>query len=274
MPISSRDLSSLPSPKDLRAHCEALAVLDLILFPEDWDDRRYSFDAAWGPHAMFQMRDGSGDHMNVLYTKAGGAALRGFAHESVMSPWHSSRRQLDKPSPVPGVFTGLPKELSDIESEPAFGGEEITFCAWWVPLQGWLIGNVTFPVAKDPDGSQSLLACLVATPAQIAKEASDYLEEKVPLAAVKKLFDREPLTDALVKSINPEATLDDVRDEALALGWKIAAPAKKKPTAKKTAKKKSPPPKKTAKKKTAPKKKTVAKKKKPSPKKRSRTSVR
>ena len=235
MPLSIRDLTTLPSPDRLRPLCEALAVLDLILFPEDWDDRRYSFDAAWGRGAMFQMRDGSGDHMNVLFPKEGGAAIRGFAHESAMSPWHSSRKNEGKPAPFPGLFEGLPDALSEICTEASFGEDEITFCAWWAPKEGWRAGNIAFRAGADPDGSRALLACLVGTPKTIAREVSEYVEEDIPPIAVKKLLAREPLTNALVRAITPEATLDDIREEALALGWKLSPPTPKKTATKKTA---------------------------------------
>ncbi len=240
--LSTRDLSKLPAPGRLSPWCRSLAVLDLILFPDDWEDRMFSFDPAWGKAQMFQFRDGSGDHMNILFPEVGGAAIRGFAHESKMSPWSGGKK---KGKPWPGVFDGLPKAFSDIRTEPAFGGDEITFCAWWSREHemAWRIGDVAFPAGTDPDGSVGLMEILAGTPATYAKMASAYVERKIPVSAVEKICAGAPLTEALVRSLNPDAMLADIRDEALALGRKVeevrsppVKAAKAKPRAKTTTK--------------------------------------
>lgn len=213
--MARHPIEGLPIPEALERWCRSLAVLDLVLFPDDWEARRYSFDPKWGRGTRhFEMRDGSGDHMHAIFT-AKGAALRGFAHESAMSPWHSSRKE-KKPTPWPGLFDGLPKALASVRTEPAFGEDEVTFCGWFAD-GNWQIGDIAFPKAKDPDGAKTLVACLTGTPASYAREASDYAEREIPLAVVKQICAGEPLTAARVQALNPEATLAEVEKEALAL---------------------------------------------------------
>jgi hypothetical protein len=63
-------------------------MLDAILEPE-WEYRYYSFNSRWSPGEMMaSMRDGSGDGYFILFDKHG-AAIKGFAHESIMSLWNA-----------------------------------------------------------------------------------------------------------------------------------------------------------------------------------------
>ncbi|MFD4814922.1 hypothetical protein [Streptomyces sp. NPDC058418] len=76
----------LPAIGDLRNLCRSLAVLDMILSP-DWEYRYYSFNSAWTDgNEMASMCNGSGDEYSIVFS-AVGAYVRGFDHESPMSPY-------------------------------------------------------------------------------------------------------------------------------------------------------------------------------------------
>jgi hypothetical protein len=84
--ISTRDLSELPDIPSLTRLSQSIAVLDTILCP-DWDGRYYSFNSKWGDgEQTASMRNGSGDEYFIWFSKHG-AAIKGFAHESPISPW-------------------------------------------------------------------------------------------------------------------------------------------------------------------------------------------
>lgn len=118
---SSRNLTRLPGIDRLRALCQSLALLDAILCP-DWEGRYYSFNARWTPGcAMASMRDGQGDAYFLLFSAAG-AALKGFAHESPMSPY-----RVDPPRVWPGVLDDVPSAFADFLAEPAFSMQDTTF---------------------------------------------------------------------------------------------------------------------------------------------------
>jgi hypothetical protein len=70
----------------------ALAVLDEIFWPE-WDSRYDSFDRERDGTCLARMRNGQGDLWYLLVLPNGGAVLRGFDHDSVMSPLPSRRRK-------------------------------------------------------------------------------------------------------------------------------------------------------------------------------------
>ncbi len=89
----------LPTIRELRDLCRSLAMLDAILSP-GWESRYFSFDAAWAENEeMASMRNGSGDEYSIVFSAAG-AYIRGFDHESPMSPYNDDDRD-----PWPGEVT-------------------------------------------------------------------------------------------------------------------------------------------------------------------------
>jgi hypothetical protein len=79
-------LLRLPDVATLRRKGQSLAVLDAIMSP-DWQYRYYSFNSMWDTDEMMASRsNGSGDELYILFNPFG-AILKGFDHESFMSPW-------------------------------------------------------------------------------------------------------------------------------------------------------------------------------------------
>jgi hypothetical protein len=89
-------------------------MLDAILSPE-WEDRYYSFNSKWGPgEILASMRDGSGDEYFTLLSP-GGAILKGFAHESPMSPYSNKSGKT-----WPGVIDDVPVEFRALSYRASF----------------------------------------------------------------------------------------------------------------------------------------------------------
>jgi hypothetical protein len=194
--ISTRDLGKLPDIPAFRRLTRALAMLDAILSPE-WEYRYYSFDSHWAAGEMTaSMRNGSGDHWHALLCPAG-VALNGLAHEAPAfrpdSPW-------------PGIFDSLPSEFdSNFLHEPAFDTANSTFCVWRLAADDrWSCGPVRLPSGEDPDGSGELLSILAGDPQQYVEFAAEYYERQIAPADVAAVYGHQPLTDALVRRINPQ----------------------------------------------------------------------
>lgn len=214
MTISTRDLSGLPAPDALEALSKSLALLDAILCPE-WEFRYYSFDAVWGDGLrLASMRNGMGDQTFCLFG-AQGAVLKGFAHESVMSPF---RR--DPPRPWPGVLEKIPPHLRAWIEDPAIILEEITFCVWHeAGAIGWSRGPVEFPEGPDPDGSAELLEIFDGRPETYHAWAQEYYVRPVDLAAVSHIYQLRPLTPAVVAALNPQLALADLRPDLAEISY-------------------------------------------------------
>lgn len=216
--MSAPDVARLlPEPDRLREHCLALAVLEAILCPEEYF-RYHAFDAAWGPgEQLASMRNGSGDEHSVVFTPAG-VYLRGFDHESYLSPYAEGRVW-------PGVVDSVPAELRHCVTEPAFcddGVPTLTAAIWRLAGDtAYRTGEIDFPPGlPDADGADWLFRSLTDTaPEAYAEFASDYYGTEVDLDAVRHVFALRPLTEEVVRTLNPELTLDELAEDLKETGY-------------------------------------------------------
>jgi hypothetical protein len=196
-----------------------MAMLEAVLSPE-WADRYYSFDAHWSEsESMASMRNGSGDEYSIVFSAAG-AYIRGFAHESPMSPYAEDR-------PWPGVLDDVPEVFRACVKEPAFSDEDgmpvITACIWReLGDDGWKTGTTDFleEATEDPDGAEYLFPLLVDRSAEAFQRwAEEYYEVPVNVQAVRHVLSSRPLTKGMVSALNPEVTLTDLAGEITKIGY-------------------------------------------------------
>lgn len=202
----------LPDPIQLRVHLRALAVLDATI-SEDAQSCCYTFDADWAPgEEAALMANGSGDDFSVVFTAAG-VLIRGFDHESKMSPYGTEDEQV-----WPGVIDEVPLALRPILDEPAFHEEgidapRVTTCLWQATGDtAWRTGSaIAFPPgSKHPDGSGSLFRLLAdRSPEAVQAHFEDYYERPVPLDAVRHVLAGHPLTAAIAAALSPTTVSDN-----------------------------------------------------------------
>lgn len=158
--ICTRDLTAMPDIDGLRRLLKSLAMLDAILC-RDGELRYYSFNSKWAcGEQMGSMRNGSGDDFVALFNHHG-CYLKGFAHESAMTPYRFGENQ----KLWDGLIESVPKEFGDCLTEPAFSTEDTTFCIWRRHTDStWQRGEIAFPPGRDPDGSEDLLSILDGSP--------------------------------------------------------------------------------------------------------------
>lgn len=193
-------------------------MLDAILSPQ-WEYRYFSFNRQWDPSAqerMASMRDGSGNEYFLLFSPVG-AIMKGFDHESVMSPWNRADRKV-----WPGVLDAVPPEFSGFLTEPAFNLNDTTFCIWRTQSDShWKHGPISFPEVEDPDGSEGLLWALDGKAIPYAQFAKDYFEIDVSPASVESAFRHEATIAELIASLNPKKSLDEASNEAEEIGYRV-----------------------------------------------------
>jgi hypothetical protein len=218
--ISTRNLSRLPGIEPLRALAQSLATLDAI-FSIEWEYRTYSFNSRWGTgEPLASMRNGSGDGWLCVFGPLG-AFLKGFAHESAMSPWRAR-----PPKVWPGVLDSVPAAFGALLTEPALAMEETTFCIWRGHGDAaWHAGAISFPDAPDPDGSADLLAMLDGNPATYQAWAETMYERTIDLAAIAQVYAHEPLTHHLVRAINDAVDFADLAEDIKEIGYPAAPDA-------------------------------------------------
>ncbi|MFE7012119.1 hypothetical protein ACFVAQ_16670 [Streptomyces sp. NPDC057651] len=211
----------MPEISVLREHCRSLSVLDAILSPE-WEDRYYSFSDRWSEtESLASMRNGSGDEFSIVFSPAG-AYVRGFAHESPMSPYTED-------GPWPGVLDEVPDVFRPCVEEPAFCDEDgmpvVTACMWRETDHApWKAGTIDYPDEQphDPDGAGYLFQLLVdRSPEAFQRWAEDYYELPVALEAVSHVFASRPLSDSVVNALNPEVTVADLAKDLAEIGYPL-----------------------------------------------------
>ncbi len=221
--ICAKTPEGLPAIAALKRISQGLATLDAMLC-EEWDMRYYSFNARWnaaGDQQMASMRDGSGDEY-VIWFAPEGAVIKGFGHESPMSPASTKFvHEVQAGVPLyPGLLDGFPDALRPFLEEPAFALEHTTFVLWRLASDdAWHRGSIQFPENKDPDGSTKLLGILAGEPALYVDFASDYFEANPDIADVARVLALEPLDDALLQRLGATRTLEQLADDLAEIGY-------------------------------------------------------
>lgn len=201
----------LPDADSLRSLTQSLAMLEAILCPE-FEYRYHRYDNHWGyKETMASLNNGSGDHVFIVFS-AQGVWLKGFDHESPMSP-HAN----DPVEVQPGVLDHVPKEFSAYLNEPAFMMEDTTFCYWSTAKDStWQCGN---PQELPNDGSRWLLNFYQFEPKDYVDWARGYHEKDLELAEVQHIFAHRSLTQSIVSVLNPELSLSDLNQEIATIGY-------------------------------------------------------
>lgn len=197
-------LNRLPAVPDLRDRCRALATLDAIICPDDWEARYHSFDAAWDEgEEMASMRNGEGDDWFVVFSPVG-AYGRGFDHEAPNAP---------------ELLRSVPEEFRRFAEEPAFGdqdGPTVTCCFWRAP------GDDAWHGAAGAHEAEHLFALLADGSAEAYRAwAEEYFEpeHELDLAAIGHVLALRPLTPAVVAALNPDTDLDELAEDLAEIGY-------------------------------------------------------
>ncbi|MES9541636.1 MULTISPECIES: hypothetical protein [unclassified Actinomadura] len=228
--MTAADLAQrLPSIATVRALSQSFAVLDAILSPEGY--ATYTFDGRWAEgQELASMDNGSGDEYSIVFTPAG-AFIRGFDHESQMSPYADDDYEL-----WPGLVESVPEQFAAQVTEPAFchdGGAgpflTATVCLWRLNDDpAWRTGDIEYPPQEGrsgaPDGSDWLFDLLAkGTPEAYCAYATDYFEVSLDPAAVREIFEHRPVTADLVRRLNPDTDLTSLTETLDNVGYPFTA---------------------------------------------------
>jgi len=215
--ISTRDLSLVPPIDKLRYLTQSLAMLDAII-QRDWRGRYYSFNSKWdAQEQMASMRNGEGDSWFLIFSQVG-AFLKGFDHESGMSPAKNRMGRV-----WPGVLSDVPAQFGSFLNEPAFSMNDTTFCIWRANHDNqWNVGSIEYPDGEDPDGSAKLLSILDGEPATYMRWAQEYYRRPLSLRLVEQIYAHKPLTNEVVQGLNPNVNLAHLSEDLSETGYPVS----------------------------------------------------
>lgn len=223
--MSADDLAArLPDIGTVRSWWQSLAALDAVLSPE-WNYRYFSFDSRWDvDEQMASLRTGSGDDASITFTHAG-AYLRGFDHESPLSPYMN-----DPVAPFPGLLERVPAALQDAVHDAAWqhdGVPVVTVSLWRLTGDDrWHVARAQDPPPGADDGSDWLFADLDGQPETYLRFATDYYEPDQPLdrSIVEHVYAHRPMTADLGQRLNPAIDWNTLREDLAAIGYPTAEP--------------------------------------------------
>jgi hypothetical protein len=197
----------LPPINQLISRCKALAALDLILSP-DWQGRHYSFNSNWSENEeMASMRNGCGDEWWIVFHRDGWAALKGLGHESLA--WSRHGETLSS-----ALQLSFPSSLREFSTEPAFLWDQTSFAYYRTPGDAnWIRANDLAGYSPEDSGDTQLLAHVVGSSADYATFATDYYESDVAEQIVAGVFALQPITTAIVSTLNPSTSLENIAEE-------------------------------------------------------------
>ncbi|MEN0066044.1 MAG: hypothetical protein AAGA48_28135 [Myxococcota bacterium] len=207
----------LPSSAEARQWFQAAAMLDSMLAMDEASSV-YRFDSAWAPRqGLASMQNGSGDHFFIVFGD-GSAWLKGFDHESQMSPFRE-----EPPRLWPGLFSLLPNCLMALLKEPAFAVDCTTFCTWNLgDGHGWTHDYLELPNGLDPDGATHLTSPLLHGRQGYLEHCKDYFEVGMEDEVLQHFFGLSPLSrkqfDALPTAVDWPAAVSN----AVAIGYPVA----------------------------------------------------
>ena len=215
--LSTRDLSLLPDIESLNRRMQQLAALEA------------AFALDFGTHAFYPkwtkttqvgaVKDGGGDELFAHFTPAG-CFLKGFAHESEMSPYKAKPHSL-----WPGLLAGVPTAFQSSLDVPAFDIPNTTFAIWRLTTDTtWHTDKIEYSNHYYGDGSADLLPPLIVTADEFAEWLQENFELDDPVDAeiVAEVFRHSPLTDDQLRVLNPTAALRDVRKAVEETGYPLA----------------------------------------------------
>lgn len=213
----------LPTIDVLRSRCKALATLERIV---DGGEPYYTYTRSWGDDEAALMSNGGGGEWAIVFS-SDGAFIRVFDHESAMSPYRDSDREV-----WPGLLDGVPAMFRPQIEEPAFSDEEGDFLAtavlWrragderWHAGEGIIFPPSRGPYDTDPDGTAMLKILLDDIVDRYVQFAGDYYEMEVDRADVEHVMGHRPLSDTVVQALNPGVTVADLRDDLAMIGYPV-----------------------------------------------------
>ena len=188
--ISTKKLQNLPNKEKLQKICKSISVLDAII-SQDWEYRYYSYNQKWRKdEELFEMRDGCGDQMLILFTK-NGCVINGFAHEL-----YDFEESLPSESEL---IKGIPDVFNDFILGEPVATIGTTFCIWTNENNQWQLGNIK----HFKDGSDEMLSIFDGNPQTYIDFAIDYFEEDYLSTenaknTVIKIYNHETLTREMV----------------------------------------------------------------------------
>lgn len=191
-------IKQLPTISEVYGISQSLAVLDAILMPE-WEYRYFSFNNSWNDHqAMASMKDAGGSHYYLLFDSKSNTCLGKVFDNSI--------RLMD------GSMVQDIAELTPFLNEPAFENDVATFYFYNICNN---LNWQSIPFSND----LPFLGFIKNKEKAYIDWAKDYYEIEIAKEPIIDIFNHQPITDKMVKTLNSGCSLLDLKSELDEIGY-------------------------------------------------------
>lgn len=173
------------SNAQILSNLKSCAELDIELCEEE-HLRCYRFYPEWSENIQVATyENGGGDDLVIVFHQ-GNILIKGFDHESEVSP-HAQ----DEYAVWPGMYDGAPSTLLEVLDDKAFEKEDVTFCLWRdSDSEEWNKGQVVF-INDEDDGACWLLCAIKVSPEDYIEWGKDYYEDdfnRISESKIREVF--------------------------------------------------------------------------------------
>lgn len=191
----------LPHPDEIRQKLQSLAMLDAIVMP-DWELRYFSFNSQWSPGEMMgSLRDGEGSEFFFLFNETGVAAKIYCKDYSLEADTAAA------------MLGGIPLDFSSFLNEAAFNLDVAT-CYLWRRKE-----DHSWSVAPRDIVEIPFLAFVYDWGNYYLNWSASYYELGLNVNSIEAILRHQPLTENLIKSLNPDAELEAIVADANQIGY-------------------------------------------------------
>ena len=214
--ISLEKLDTIPGIPELIRKSKAMALLDAIIM-RDWEFRYYSFDSNWGSREMMaSMRNGSGDHY-FIHFQENGAFIKEYDQSAILL------KEYNNASILKELSKNLPTTFKDSVLEPAFEMDQISFLSWKIKgEENWKTGDTSIFSKEAVAYPVNHIAIVTGDYSDYLDWAEEYYETKIDRVTAYSIFDGDPLTNDMVRKLNPDASLEDLEEDIKEIDYPIA----------------------------------------------------
>ncbi|MCI9079297.1 MAG: hypothetical protein HFH68_10305 [Lachnospiraceae bacterium] len=194
------------TPEKLASCLKAMAILDIIMVPEEdewlrlirrYDSGGYKFD------------NGSGDEIDILFEE-NGIFIKGFDHENELNQFASD--EWDETF-FQKTYAGVPQNLLDIYKDEECL-HSMTFCMWYDFKAGCWMQNITEGI---DEGKNYLLGFICENAMQWTELGEDYYGEEINCKVVEKVYSGQDLTTEDICIMLPGRDAENALEEIITL---------------------------------------------------------
>lgn len=208
-------INKIPNSRELEKRLLTYAQIDYFM---NYDEEAYKVyhhdDKDWIPGGhYFRIDDTGGDHYHVLISPAG-SVIKGFGHETEMSPYNFEDDDLPELIKNHDFYQGMPEELFALIDDDALEKELATFCVWQkAGEEGWTCAPIDIP-ADWADGSAYFLE-YVFDLQRYGIWFEGYYEEPIDGDVLDLLYNGVPVTKGMIEKLPTEQDAEELlRDYA------------------------------------------------------------